>query len=663
MEHTITKINKLFNLVAILVTMHFIKLTLLAMVAFCLSVKLSLANPGFHFGWGGHHHGEISFGLSPQFYQFSCPQANDIVMSVLEKAIAKDMRIAASLLRLHFHDCFVQGCDASILLDDSARIVSEKNSGPNKNSVRGFEVIDKIKSKLEEACPQTVSCADILALAARGSTVLSGGPNWELPLGRRDSKTASLSGSNKNIPPPNATIENLVTFFKRQGLDEVDLVALSGGTSTSISCHAMLNGAHTIGVARCATFKQRLYNQKGNNQPDENLEKSFYFDLKTMCPKSGGDNFISPLDFGSPRMFDNTYFKLILRGKGLLNSDEVLLMGNVKKTRELVKKYAQDESLFFEQFSMSMIKMGNLRPLIGFNGEVRKNCRRKKPKWRSIRRSKTCALTLMALFSLSSSSSCTQPEVRNLEAPQARTESKLQNPLEFMRSKLVLMVSHELSLSPRFCYAPPDPTSFGSPIRNLLNPTMMSSTLWRTKCSTEECRIKMPETYAVHLGNSRELMEVAEDIVAKRVLREHVWQSLGVRNDDLLFGIINSVSRGKGQDLFLRSFYESLLLIQEKKLQVPSLHAIVVGSDMNTQTKFETELRQFVMEKKIQDHVHFVNKTLVVAPYLASIDVLVQNCQAEAAAAAALTRSKRHFYDEDNDYVEHEASVIQEVRR
>ncbi|KAL2318792.1 hypothetical protein Fmac_032668 [Flemingia macrophylla] len=340
--------------------MHFLKVTLLALLT-VLSVKLSKAHPGFHFGWGDHHRG-ISFGLSPQFYQFSCPQANDIVMSVLEKAIAKDMRMAASLLRLHFHDCFVQGCDGSILLDDSATVVSEKNSGPNKNSVRGFEVIDEIKSKLEKACPKTVSCADILALAARASTVLSGGPNWELPLGRRDSKTASLRGSNRNIPPPNATIENLITFFKRQGLDEVDLVALSG--------------AHTIGVARCATFKQRLYNQKGNNQPDENLERSFYFGLKTMCPKSGGDNLISPLDFGSPRMFDNTYFKLLLRGKGLLNSDEVLLVGNVKETRELVKKYARDESLFFEQFAMSMIKMGNLRPLTGFNGEVRKNCRR-----------------------------------------------------------------------------------------------------------------------------------------------------------------------------------------------------------------------------------------------------------------------------------------------
>jgi hypothetical protein len=58
------------------------------------------------------------------------------------------------------------------LLDDSATIVSEKNGGPNKNSVRGYDVIDEIKSKLEQACPRTVSCADIVALAARGSTVL-----------------------------------------------------------------------------------------------------------------------------------------------------------------------------------------------------------------------------------------------------------------------------------------------------------------------------------------------------------------------------------------------------------------------------------------------------------------------------------------------------------
>ncbi|KAJ6682158.1 GLYCOSYLTRANSFERASE [Salix koriyanagi] len=149
---------------------------------------------------------------------------------------------------------------------------------------------------------------------------------------------------------------------------------------------------------------------------------------------------------------------------------------------------------------------------------------------------------------------------------------------------------------------------------------------WKNR-TQERLRIKMPETYVVHLGNSKELMDVAEDSVAKRVLREHIRESLGVRDEDILFAIINSVSRGKGQDLFLRSFYESLQLIQVQKLKVPSMHAVIVGSDMSAQTKFETELRNYVMQKKIQDRVHFINKTLTVAPYLAAIDVLVQNSQ------------------------------------
>lgn len=108
--------------------------------------------------------------------------------------------------------------------------------------------------------------------------------------------------------------------------------------------------------------------------------------------------------------------------------------------------------------------------------------------------------------------------------------------------------------------------------------------------------------------------------------------------------ITAGVSRGKGQDLFLRSFHESLQLVQDKKLQVPSLHAVVVGSDMNAQTKFETELRIFVMEKKIQDRVHFVNKTLTVAPYLASIDVLVQNSQVSCYInSQSMNHSVLHF--------------------
>ena len=62
---------------------------------------------------------------------------------------------------------WLQGCDGSILLDDTSTFTGEKSAGPNANSARGFEVIDAIKTQVEASCKATVSCADILALAAR----------------------------------------------------------------------------------------------------------------------------------------------------------------------------------------------------------------------------------------------------------------------------------------------------------------------------------------------------------------------------------------------------------------------------------------------------------------------------------------------------------------
>ncbi|OAY60802.1 peroxidase 72 [Manihot esculenta] len=320
-------------------------------VSFLLVLTTLLAFAPFTFG--GH--------LYPQFYDHSCPKAQQIVKSIVAKAVAKEARMAASLLRLHFHDCFVKGCDASLLLDSSGSIVSEKRSNPNRNSARGFEVIDEIKTALEKECPQTVSCADILALAARDSTVLTGGPSWKVPLGRKDSRGASLSGSNNNIPAPNNTFQTILTKFKLNGLNVVDLVALSG--------------SHTIGNSRCTSFRQRLYNQSGNGQPDYTLHPSYAAQLRTRCPRSGGDQNLFVLDFVSPTKFDNSYFKDILASKGLLNSDQVLLTKS-EASMDLVKKYAENNELFFEQFAKSMIKMGNVSPLTGPRGEVRKNCRK-----------------------------------------------------------------------------------------------------------------------------------------------------------------------------------------------------------------------------------------------------------------------------------------------
>ncbi|KAK9288381.1 hypothetical protein L1049_016836 [Liquidambar formosana] len=158
--------------------------------------------------------GSSSAQLSTKFYSKTCPKVFDTVKSAVHSAVSKERRMGASLLRLFFHDCFVNGCDASILLDDTSSFTGEQTAAPNNNSARGFNVVDDIKSKVEDVCPGVVSCADILAIAARDSVAILGGPNWDVKLGRRDSRTASFSDVT-NIPlslltsPPSSLVSNL----------------------------------------------------------------------------------------------------------------------------------------------------------------------------------------------------------------------------------------------------------------------------------------------------------------------------------------------------------------------------------------------------------------------------------------------------------------------
>lgn len=292
--------------------------------------------------------------LSPNFYDSSCPRLQFIVRNAMSEAITQELRIAASILRLFFHDCFVNGCDASLLLDDTDTFTGEKNARPNKNSVRGYEIIDTIKARVEAACTATVSCSDILALATRHGVALMGGPTWTVPLGRRDGRTACLSAAESDIPAPSADLTTLIDRFAAKGLSARDMVALSG--------------AHTMGFAQCVNFRQHIHNES-------NINPGFAANRRGVCPASGGEGDSNPaaLDIGSPNRFDNSYYRNLVSGRGLLHSDQELF--NNGSQDSLVRFYSKNAAAFMNDFGAAMLKMGNISPLTGTHGEIRRNCR------------------------------------------------------------------------------------------------------------------------------------------------------------------------------------------------------------------------------------------------------------------------------------------------
>ncbi|KAG6519784.1 hypothetical protein ZIOFF_023292 [Zingiber officinale] len=243
----------------------------------------------------------------------------------------------------------MQGCDGSVLLDDTSSFTGEKTATPNNNSLRGFDVVDDIKSKLESSCKQVVSCADILAVAARDAVVALGGPSWTVQLGRRDSTTASFSSANSDIPSPAFNLTDLITAFSNKGLSTSDMVALSG-------------------QARCTNFRTRIHNET-------NINSSFASSLRSNCPSSGGDDdSLAPLDAATPTAFDGFYYKNLVSNKGLLHSDQQLYGGG--STDSQVSSYTSKNSKFFADFGSAMVKMGNISPLTGSSGEIRTNCRK-----------------------------------------------------------------------------------------------------------------------------------------------------------------------------------------------------------------------------------------------------------------------------------------------
>ncbi|XP_072987350.1 peroxidase 5-like [Typha latifolia] len=297
--------------------------------------------------------------LQVGFYDTICPAAEIIVREEVNKAMNSDPGIAAGLLRLHFHDCFVRGCDASVLLDSTPSNTAEKDAPPNL-SLRGFEVIDNAKTRLEEACWGIVSCADILAFAARDSVELAGGLSYPIPGGRRDGRVSIAPETMGNLPPPSFDVDQLTQIFATKGFTQSEMVTLSG--------------AHTIGVSHCSSFSSRLYSFSPTASKDPSMDPSYVSQLMQLCPQgSNNSGSLAPMDADTPNVFDTRYYTNLLENRGLFTSDQSLLSSDV--TAGQVVEYSNNSDIFMNDFGAAMQKMGEIEVLTGSIGEIRFNCR------------------------------------------------------------------------------------------------------------------------------------------------------------------------------------------------------------------------------------------------------------------------------------------------
>ncbi|KAJ7948950.1 Peroxidase [Quillaja saponaria] len=277
-----------------------------------------------------------------------------------------------------------EGCDASILVDDSNGDKNhsiERQAVPNK-TLRGFDKIELIKEELEQACPGVVSCADIVSLATRDGIILAGGPYYPVLTGRKDSPQSFYEEALAEIPRPDDNITRTLHLFSLRGFNERETVSLLGG--------------HNIGKIGCEFIQQRLYNFQGTGQPEPDIPPDFLNEMRLNCPPSRnnsidefpasnisrrmsessiGMSYLQALSssVSSGASFDTHYYFSLLRGRGLLFADQQLMAE--RKTAKLVSAYASDDgSTFRMDFARVMLKMSNLDVLTGSQGEVRLNC-------------------------------------------------------------------------------------------------------------------------------------------------------------------------------------------------------------------------------------------------------------------------------------------------
>lgn len=305
--------------------------------------------------------GIVSAQLRQNFYAKTCPNVENIVKNAVKLKFQQTFTTAPATLRLFFHDCFVQGCDASIMVASKGNNIAERDNPDNLSLAGdGFDTVVKAKAAVDAnpSCKNKVSCADILAMATRDVVALVGGPSYAVELGRLDGLISKSSNVNGNLPEPSFNLNQLTSMFARHGLSQADMIALSA--------------AHTIGFSHCSRFANRISNFSRTNPIDPTLNKQYTIELQKNCPKNVDPRIAIEMDPTTPRTFDNAYFKNLQQGKGLFSSDQALFTDT--RSKPTVNLWAGNSPAFQKAFITAMTKLGRVGIKTGRNGNIRRDC-------------------------------------------------------------------------------------------------------------------------------------------------------------------------------------------------------------------------------------------------------------------------------------------------
>ncbi|GAY37191.1 hypothetical protein CUMW_027160 [Citrus unshiu] len=298
--------------------------------------------------------------LREDFYRSTCPNVESLVRSAVTKKFTQTFVTAPATLRLFFHDCFVRGCDASVLLSSPNNRAEKDHPEDISLAGDGFDTVVKAKEAVDSdpQCRNKVSCADILALATRDVVSLAGGPFYKVELGRRDGRISTIASVQHKLPQPDFNLDQLNRMFSSHGLDQTDMIALSG--------------AHTIGFSHCSRFSKRIYNFSPRNRIDPTLNFNYAMQLRGMCPVRVDPRIAIDMDPTTPRIFDNAYYKNLQQGKGLFTSDQILFSDG--RSRDTVVRFASNKEAFNRAFISAITKLGRVGVKTGNQGEIRRDC-------------------------------------------------------------------------------------------------------------------------------------------------------------------------------------------------------------------------------------------------------------------------------------------------